>query len=614
MHDHVETVGPLRCSVIVTTWQRNTLLRGTLESLTHQVSNDFEVIVVCDGEDETVRALSREFAPKYSVRWVFHLENRGLPAARNTGAREAAEEVLLFLDDDIAAEPNLIASHLGHHVSADRRRRIAVCGRIAEDRQVPQQSHTDKSLQHSWERTLENYATLLAATGAESVGDEIERSVCFGLNCSIRRAVFLENGGFNEHFRASDEEMELGSRLYRIGVEFVFEPQAAITHRSTKDLTGYFRRCWGASGTLDTYRVFGLGQKNAQTRKLVSMYQGYLLDRVTRRCLWHASGALLSASKDLEKAANRTGSRILLTAWARACQSGEYWSNAKAAGCTPLRLRNMVGSPGSALVLHSLAEPKSREERSYYLAPGRFRRYMRWLRATGYKTASLDQWIAGDTRADHVLLTFDDGYHDLFDELFPLVIEFQYTPLVFLVADRVGGWNMWDQANGLRARRLLAVDQIREMQKYGVSFGSHTLTHPWLPDVSDAQLRREVSDSKGRLEDMLGVEVTSFAYPFGGVDRRVRAAVADAGYKLAFTTVPGLNLWNDPLCLNRAEVSDRDTISDFTMKVRTGYSGRQWLGKRIRVLERELPTQGLRATIGHLRGMGRRIFDTLSNE
>ena len=122
----------------------------------------------------------------------------------------------------------------------------------------------------------------------------------------------------------------------------------------------------------------------------------------------------------------------------------------------------------------------------------------------------------------------------------------------------------------MRARNLLTLEQIREMQKYGVEFGSHSLAHASLPGVSDAQLRREVGDSKHRLEDLLGAEVISFAYPYGEVDRRVRSAVSDAGYKLAFTAIPGVNWWNDPLCQRRAEVNDTTGLLDFMCELRHG--------------------------------------------
>jgi peptidoglycan/xylan/chitin deacetylase (PgdA/CDA1 family) len=235
-------------------------------------------------------------------------------------------------------------------------------------------------------------------------------------------------------------------------------------------------------------------------------------------------------------------------------------------------LRDNVGAPRRALMLHSVAEPLTREEGWYYIAPRRFHRLMRWLNVFGYKTATTAEWMKNEITEKHVLFTFDDGYDDLYTELLPLVIEHRYTAIIYLVAGRIGETNVWDQESGLRARNLMTLDQLREMQKYGIEFGSHTMTHPWLPHVTDERLRKEVTESKYRLEDLFGIEMTSFAYPFGGVDERVRSAVGDAGYKLAFTIESGPNLGNDPLCQKRAEINNHTTLTDFAFKLRNGRS------------------------------------------
>jgi len=239
---------------------------------------------------------------------------------------------------------------------------------------------------------------------------------------------------------------------------------------------------------------------------------------------------------------------------------------------------------------------------------------MRWFHRAGYQTASLDQWLRDAVPDKHVLLTFDDGYDDLYEHLLPLVIQHQYKPLIFLVADRIGQSNVWDQASGLRARNLLTLEQIREMQGCGVDFGSHTLTHPWLPDVPDAQLHREVRDSKHRLEDLLGVEITSFAYPYGGVDMRVRSAVQAAGYKAAFTIQPGLNWWNDPLCQRRADVNDYTSLAGFLSQLRTGQTPQGRLSLQLRSLEENMPTGALRRAIRGFRGLGHAAWNQISRQ
>ncbi len=600
------SLAPLRCSIVIATWQRPDLLRDTLQSLEGQSYRDFDAIVVSDGEDGSIRALANDFQPGYPIRWFFHSQNRGQAAARNTGAREASGEVLLFLDDDVLADAELIAYHVEHHSRTGAISKLAVGGRISEERREPLLRPTDQFLQAGWECMLERFTVQLTAPGIESIGEGVESVISFGLNCSIRRAVFLECNGFNESLRITGEDMEMGLRLYWAGVQFIHESRAVVRHQSTKNLTSYFHTCWGAGGEVDVYRVLKLGEKNAQTRKLASIHHGYWLNCLVARSCWHTSSALRAVASHLEKAANHSGSRLLFGAWARTCQQAEYWNSVKAAGCTLEQLKSMVGPSKCGLMLHSICEPLSQEEASYYVRPRRFRRLMRWFRAMGYKTSTITQWLQDDTPESHVLLTFDDGYDDLYKELLPLVIEHRYTPVVYLVADRIGAANVWDRGKGVRARRLLTLGQIREMQKFGVEFGSHSLTHPWLPDVSDAQLRSEVRDSKSRLEDMLGLEVASFAYPFGGVDRRVRSAVADAGYKLAFTTLPGLNWWNDPLCQRRAEVNDLTSTLDFIFKLRNGLGFVPSISTRLRSLENDLPTKTLRAIVRSMRRCARR--------
>ena len=594
----------LKCSIVVTTWKRPLLLRDTLNSLLCQSYPNYEVIVVCDGEDADVRGISREFQREERIHWAFHAENCGLPAARNTGAREAGGDVLLFLDDDVLAAPDLVAAHMLHHLNAPSGHPLAVTSLAEEDRQTQLTSYLDERLHENWKKLLESFRSVLSASGEESIGEEIERIVCFGLNSSIRRELFLSYGGFNEKFRASDEEAELGLRLYLAGVEFVFEPRSLLIHRNSKELTSYFRGCWRASGMLHAYRVFDLRQKNTQTRHLVSMFHGYWMNRIIARAAWHFSGALCAVAKALESRANQRRSPAGFSVWARSAQAGEYWSSAKASGCTLAQLKAAAGSPRCAMMLHSLSRPLAASEASYYISPQRFRRLMRWFLAAGYQTVTTDQWLKDSLPKKRILLTFDDGYDDLYSELFPFLMDHGLTAVIYLVVDRIGGTNEWDQQVGLRARNLLTWSQIREMHKYGVEFGSHTLTHPWLPSLSYDQLRREVADSKRRLEDALGVEITSIAYPSGGIDRRVRSCVAEAGYRLGFTLRPGRNWWNDPLCQRRAEVNEDTSVLDFAIQLRTGYGFTRSISERLKALERDLPTSALRSFAGSLQRMG----------
>lgn len=90
--------------------------------------------------------------------------------------------------------------------------------------------------------------------------------------------------------------------------------------------------------------------------------------------------------------------------------------------------------------------------------------------------------------------------------------------------------------------------QAREMDAEGIEIGSHTMTHPILPNVLDDEaLNKELAGSKARLEEVLERRVPLFCYPNGRNDARVQRGTANAGYRCAVTNVPGLNTPQTPL-------------------------------------------------------------------
>jgi peptidoglycan/xylan/chitin deacetylase (PgdA/CDA1 family) len=101
-------------------------------------------------------------------------------------------------------------------------------------------------------------------------------------------------------------------------------------------------------------------------------------------------------------------------------------------------------------------------------------------------------------------------------------------------------------------------DQLRELADRGVEIGSHTRTHPHLPQLSDEKLKREVSDSRASLEAELGRPCRFFAYPYGAEDARVRRAVHAAGYEAAFA-LQSNEREVDPYALPRVALFRSDT-------------------------------------------------------
>lgn len=127
---------------------------------------------------------------------------------------------------------------------------------------------------------------------------------------------------------------------------------------------------------------------------------------------------------------------------------------------------------------------------------------------------------------NNCVFTFDDGYADVYDTLQEAPPELLCRAIIFLVAGQIGRSNDWDCSGPLAGKPLLGWEQILDLHRRGVRFGSHGLTHAELTPLDDAALEREVAGSQDLLQEKLGEAITGFSYPYGSFDARVRAAVA----------------------------------------------------------------------------------------
>lgn len=164
---------------------------------------------------------------------------------------------------------------------------------------------------------------------------------------------------------------------------------------------------------------------------------------------------------------------------------------------------------------------------SLVISPGDFERQIEWLERSHFRFLSLDEAIDLEAKIPiferAVSLTFDDGFRDNYEKAFPLLIEKKQPAALFVVVNWVG------------KKDFLTWKEIREISERGMTIGSHSLSHRWLPQVlSDDELTQEVSESKRRIEQEIGTAVHHFCYPVGGVDERVCNAVLKAGYRSAW--------------------------------------------------------------------------------
>jgi peptidoglycan/xylan/chitin deacetylase (PgdA/CDA1 family) len=215
-------------------------------------------------------------------------------------------------------------------------------------------------------------------------------------------------------------------------------------------------------------------------------------------------------------------------------------------------------NPMPMVLMYHSVEPYSRDPYQITVRPERFEQQMRWLRRRRLRGVSMRDLLAA-RRTGHaaglVGLTFDDGYTDFVVHALPILNRHGFTATVFVVAGALGGSNTWD-GPGPR-KPLMTADDVVRMAAAGVEIGSHSMTHPRLPETELGDLFDEVRDSRKVLADLTGQEIGGFCYPYGAVGVREVAVVRDAGYDYACAVY--LGELDGRLALPRTYIGDRDS-------------------------------------------------------
>jgi len=239
-----------------------------------------------------------------------------------------------------------------------------------------------------------------------------------------------------------------------------------------------------------------------------------------------------------------------------------------------------MSAPGGVIVLmyHRVGAARNAWEARYAIGARQFEAHMLALAGHGMRAVtveSLNNWLDhGEPLATGAfVLTLDDGFRDVRTHALPVLGRLGWPFTMFLVSSLVGREDVWTRnsnPDGV-AYPLLDAEEILDMQRQGVSFQSHSCSHPSLPALDDDQLARELVESRAALQQLLGHPVDYLAYPFGHVDERVVTATRRAGYRAAFSTQPGFNRLDvDRFRIRRIDVYGTDTPGVLMRKVRLG--------------------------------------------
>ncbi len=195
------------------------------------------------------------------------------------------------------------------------------------------------------------------------------------------------------------------------------------------------------------------------------------------------------------------------------------------------------------LMYHKLGPRPARVRlKGLYVSRKLFERQLSELRRAGFSTPAYGVPAQrGGNPGRHIALTFDDGFANVFRHGLEPLAKNGFKAIEFLVANLLGGINKWEMEHGEAKQSLMDAAQIKEWLAAGHEIGSHTLTHPFLTKISLKEAREEISASKKKLEDIFGVAIRHFCYPYGDWNPAVRDLVKEAGYETACTTDLGIN-------------------------------------------------------------------------
>lgn len=207
------------------------------------------------------------------------------------------------------------------------------------------------------------------------------------------------------------------------------------------------------------------------------------------------------------------------------------------------------------LLYHHIED--NHDDSRYRVSMADFRSQMNALHEMGYQTIPISLFLDALLEGAHlpeksVVITFDDGHQSVFDNAFPIMSEFGFAGVVYIVANRIND-----------IPDFLNIQMLEDLIAAGWEIGSHSYTHADL--TKNHQIAsREIAYSKIDLEKALEVEIQTFAYPFGLMDAYLATKVSDYGYRAGMGLGTRTSHGNGTLFyLDRIEIYADVNLTDF---------------------------------------------------
>lgn len=275
-----------KISIVIPTYNRVESLKEALKALQVQEANpnDFEVIVIVDGStDSTLEFLKIAVETQPNLSYEFQ-ENQGASAARNRGVARAKSDLILFIGDDILAEPNFVSEHLKFHKENLEKNKAAL------GLTVPQLENQADPTFVKWIHE----SGIQFAYGQITENQVLDDRFFYTSNISLKKELLLAEP-FNETFTGwGFEDSELGLRLQeKFGVQLIYQPKAKAWHTELFDETKICQRLRSSAKNLKKFQELHPDQKIWPSRAkiapqslLTSKPMLWLAQKISQKLYW----------------------------------------------------------------------------------------------------------------------------------------------------------------------------------------------------------------------------------------------------------------------------------------------------------------------------------------
>lgn len=220
-------------TVLISTYNRANYLEKVLASFTSQTLpvSEFEIVLINDGSDDDTADVVNKFQNCLPIRYFSH-ENRGLAASKNRGIEEAKAPIIIFVDDDDLATPQLLEEHLSAH-------------KKYSDESYAVLGYTDLD-EFMTEDPLMKYITgvgcQLFSYPMLNDGDVLDYTYFWGGRSSCKVSFLRRHGMFDPIFKFGCEDVELGYRLSSDGLKVVYQQSAKSIMMRPISVDDFFKR------------------------------------------------------------------------------------------------------------------------------------------------------------------------------------------------------------------------------------------------------------------------------------------------------------------------------------------------------------------------------------